>query len=128
MASGPAKLNQLRELLAKGIATVHLDARNDQVRVPRQLRVYDALPLSVSYGYAGMKLHLDDEDLCMTLSFARRLFRCFVPWSAVWGVTAAGGGGQVWLEDMPVSVLARIGEQIDAARMARRSCRPELPN
>jgi stringent starvation protein B len=128
MASGTAKLNQLRELLAQGVATVHLDARHDQVRVPLAYRIYDSLPLNLSYRYEGVNLHLDDEDLCATLTFQGKPFRCVIPWQAVWGVTAEGGRGQAWLEDVPVSVRLRISEQAEHARMQRRPRQPQWVN
>lgn len=128
MASGTAKLNQLRELLAKGIATVHVDARHEGVRVPVNLRVFDGLPLNLSYRYAGVDLKLDGDLLCATLTFQGKPFRCVIPWAAVWGITSPDKHGQVWLEDVPVTFMERIGEQVEAARQSRRPRAAALPN
>ena len=128
MASGTVKLNQFRELLAQGVATVHLDARHPGVSVPLHLRGTDGLPLNLSYRYAGANLHCDDEDLCATLSFSGKPFRCVIPWEAVWGITTVDRRGQVWLEDVPVSFMERIGECVEAARAARRPRRERWVN
>lgn len=120
MASGTVKRSLLLGLLARGIATVHVDARHEGVRVPLVLRDYDNVALNISWAYAGVRLFLDDEEVCATLNFQGKSYRCVVPWDAVFGITNPKGGGQVWLEDVPLSHLERIAFKAEHARELRR--------
>lgn len=120
MASGNVKRSLLLGLLARGIATVHVDARHEGVRVPLVLRDYDNVALNISWGYSGVRLFLDDEEVCATLNFQGKSYRCIVPWDAVFGITNAKGAGQIWLEDVPLSHLGRISEQVERVQERRR--------
>lgn len=119
MATGPVKRAMLFRLLARGIATVHLDARHEGVRVPLDLRDADNVSLNLSWRYPAARLFLDDEEVCATLSFQGKPYRCIVPWAAVFGITAPGKG-EVWLEDVPASMLAHIAARAELAWERRR--------
>jgi stringent starvation protein B len=120
MAAPAHKRAQLAALLAQGLCTVHLDARQDGVRVPPALRGMDALPLTLSYRFPAVDLLIDEQHVAATLTFGGLPFRCVLPWSAIWACTARGGVGQAWVEDIPIEHLLRISEAAQAAAEARR--------
>jgi stringent starvation protein B len=120
MAAPAHKRAQLAALLAQGLCTVHLDARQDGVRVPPALRGMDALPLTLSYRFPAVDLLIDEQHVAATLTFGGLPFRCVLPWSAIWACTARGGVGQAWFEDIPLEHLQRLFEASQAAAEARR--------
>jgi stringent starvation protein B len=101
----PDKKETLLAYLARGIAMLHLDARRPGVIVPAQYAADAHLRLNLSYRYGIPDLDISDQRVQATLSFGGRPFRCILPWTSIFGITANGtGDGQVWPEDLPVEV------------------------
>lgn len=95
-------------LLQEGSAFVHLDARHPNVAVP--LKFKDDGRLCLHFGYdmpVPIKdLDVGEEFLSGTLSFGRQLFKCFIPWEAVWAVSDGDEMGYActWPASVPSDV------------------------
>lgn len=93
-------------LLEEGIATLHLDARQLAVRVPRHLKSRSWLVLNYSYRYRLPDLNVDERGVSASLSFGGVPFACFVPWSAVFAISDERQIKQHWWpEHAPGDVL-----------------------
>ena len=103
MASRSADKKQtLLAFLQRGVAMVHLDARQPGVEVPPQFTSDAHLRLNLSYRYGIPDFEVRDDRVQATLSFGGQPFFCVLPWEAVFAVTSSGTGeGQVWPEDLP---------------------------
>jgi stringent starvation protein B len=111
-AAPPSKKEVLLALLEKASVLVHLDARRDDVKVPRHLKTNPQLILQLGLNLAVPipDLDLSDENVCCTLSFARTPFYCVLPYAAIFAMVAEDGGrAMVWPEDVPPEV-ARAAE------------------
>jgi stringent starvation protein B len=96
------KKQTLLAFLKRGVAMVHLDARQPGVSVPTQHATDAHLRLNLSYRYGIPDFEVRDEGVQATLSFGGRSFFCVLPWESVFAVTSSGTGeGQVWPEDLP---------------------------
>ena len=112
-----AKQAVFEELLAEGVAALHLDARAGGVHVPAHLRGREWLVLNWSYRYGVSDFAFDDSGVRASLSFGGCPHACEIPWDAVFGVTDdSRESGRFWPEDMP----AELGE-------LRRGLRGSLP-
>ncbi|HEX4384205.1 MAG TPA: ClpXP protease specificity-enhancing factor SspB [Myxococcales bacterium] len=98
----PEKKQTLLAFLSRGVAMVHLDARQAGVSVPEHLKSDPHLRLNFSYRYGLPDFDIGDDTITATLSFGGRPFYCVLPWDAVFAVTSSGTAeGQVWPEDLP---------------------------
>lgn len=112
MATLPSKKEVLLGLLEKTSVLVHLDARRDDVEVPKQLKSNAQLILQLGLNLAVPIKDLDVSDVGVscTLSFSRVPFFCVLPYSAIFAMVSEDGGrAMVWPEDVPAEV-ARAAE------------------
>lgn len=108
----PAKKQVLLSYLQRGVAMVHVDARQPGVVVPPQYADEAHLRLNLSYRYSIADMEIGEDQVAATLSFGGRPFHCVLPWQAIFGITSqASGDGQVWPEDLPVEVAQAATEQ-----------------
>jgi len=108
----PEKKQILLAFLKRGVAMVHLDARQPEVSVPEQFRTDAHLRLNLSYRYGIPDFEVGDESVTATLSFGGHPFHCVLPWNAVFAVTSSGTGeGQVWPEDLPTEAARGFVQQ-----------------
>jgi stringent starvation protein B len=112
MSPQPSKKEVLLNLLEKASVLVHLDARRDDVKVPRHLKANPQLILQLGLNLAVPipDLEVSDEQVTCTLSFARTPFFCVLPYPAIFAMVAEDGkSAMVWPEDVPAEV-ARAAE------------------
>jgi stringent starvation protein B len=108
----PEKKQTLLAFLSRGVAMVHLDARQPGVMVPEQFATDAHLRLNLSYRYGIPDFEVGDESVEATLSFGGRAFHCVLPWDSVFAVTSSGTGeGQVWPEDLPTEAARGFVQQ-----------------
>jgi stringent starvation protein B len=112
MSSLPSKKEVLLNLLEKASVLVHLDARREDVKVPRHLKTNPQLILQLGLNLAVPipDLEVSDDQVTCTLSFARTPFLCVLPYAAIFAMVAEDGkSAMVWPEDVPAEV-ARAAE------------------
>jgi stringent starvation protein B len=108
----PEKKQTLLAFLRRGVAMVHLDARQPGVSVPEQFKTDAHLRLNLSYRYGIPDFEVGDDAVSATLSFGGRPFHCLLPWDSVFAVTSSGTGeGQVWPEDLPTEAARGFVQQ-----------------
>jgi len=106
------KKETLLAFLKRGVAMVHLDARQPGVSVPSQFSTDAHLRLNLSYRYGIPDFEVRDDGVRATLSFGGRPFYCILPWDSVFAVTSSGTGeGQVWPEDLPTEAARGFGPE-----------------
>ncbi len=120
----PPKKDVAIALLEKSSVYVHLDPRHEGVRVPPWLKQRVPLVLQVGLNMAVRipDLEVGDEALSCTLSFQRRPYFCFIPWSAVYAIVGEDQRGMVWPDDVPTEVAAQAQkqQQVEKRRAAMR--------
>jgi stringent starvation protein B len=103
----PSKKEVLLNLLEKASVLVHLDARREDVKVPRHLKTNPQLILQLGLNLAVpiQDLDVSDDQVTCTLSFARTPFFCVLPYPAIFAMVAEDGkSAMVWPEDVPAEV------------------------
>ena len=98
------KAAMLEELISIGDVLVILNPRTKGVLVPRYLQSDPELALEVGLNMATPIPDLEIGELGMqaTLTFSGDIFRCWVPWDAVFAMQQSGGGaGVVWPDFAP---------------------------
>jgi stringent starvation protein B len=106
------KKQTLLAFLKRGVAMLHLDARQPGVSVPSQHAGDAHLRLNLSYRYSIRDFEVRDEGVQATLSFGGQAFFCVLPWESVFAVTSSGTGeGQVWPEDLPTEAERGFASQ-----------------
>jgi len=133
MATLPSKKDVLLGLLEKTSVLMHLDARRDDVVVPRHLKTNPQLILQLGLNLAVPIRDLDvgDDGVRCTLSFSRTPFYCVLPYPAIFAMVSEDGGrAMVWPEDVPAEV-ARAAEaearKLGLLKEAGESAEPEPP-
>jgi stringent starvation protein B len=118
----PAKKDVLLVLLERSSVFVHLDPRDDAVRVPSWFKKQPELVLQIGLNMAVpiRDLSIDDDALSGTLSFSRTPHFCYMPWRWVYALIGEDSRGMVWPEDIPPEVVAA------KAAKARSARRPKL--
>lgn len=97
-----AKQAQIIAALEAGQTKIHLDARHPGVEVPADYAQDYSLTLNLSWRFSKSEMKIDDDGVTATLHFARRPFRCVIPWSAIWGMLPTGTDAlHVWTLDLP---------------------------
>jgi stringent starvation protein B len=109
----PPKKDVMLALLERSSVYIHLDPRNDAVRVPPWFKKQPQLVLQVGLNMAVRIPDLDvgDDAVSCTLSFSRAPFFCYMPWSAVFALVADDGKGMLWPNDIPKEVAAQQAER-----------------
>jgi stringent starvation protein B len=106
------KKETLLAFLKRGVAMVHLDARQPGVSVPAQFATDAHLRLNLSYRYGIPDFEVREDAVRATLSFGGRPFFCILPWESIFAVTSSGTGeGQVWPEDLPTEAARGFGPE-----------------
>lgn len=133
MATLPSKKDVLLGLLEKTSVLMHLDARREDVVVPRHLKTNPQLILQLGLNLAVPIRDLDvgDDGVRCTLSFSRTPFYCVLPYPAIFAMVSEDGGrAMVWPEDVPAEV-ARAAEaearKLGLLKEASESAEPEAP-
>ncbi len=112
----PPKKDVAIALLEGPSVYVHLDPRREGVVVPKEFRGQPQLVLQIGLNLALRIPDLDvgDEGIGCTLSFSRRPFWCFMPWTAVYGLVGEDGRGMIWPEDVPSELAKRARPKLEA--------------
>jgi stringent starvation protein B len=106
------KKQTLLAFLKRGVAMVHLDARQAGVSVPQQFTGDAHLRLNLSYRYGIADFEVREDRVQATLSFGGRPFFCVLPWESIFAVTSSGTGeGQVWPEDLPTEAARGFSQE-----------------
>mgnify|MGYP002074232878 CR=1 FL=1 len=106
MASVDKKLTHFDELMKQEYTLLHIDPRRAGVSVPENLSGQSTLTLKVSYAFQGETLR-DDKQITSYLKFDGQYFHCVIPWTAIWGMSAADGKQTIWPEDAPKEILLK---------------------
>ncbi len=104
------KLEFVREILERGIAMIHLDPRRLGVVVPEEFTGQPVLRLNFAYGFQIPGFVVDEEGIGGWLRFGVQRSWCFVPWDAVFAITAPEehNEGRVWWHAAPVEFLIEV--------------------
>ncbi len=98
------KYDFLRYLLGEGDAMVCLDARRPGVEVPRKHKKDPSLNLIFNLNFRR-PLEIQEEGICVTLSFGGRPHKCVIPFDSVWAIyDPSMKKGQVWEESLPPDI------------------------
>jgi stringent starvation protein B len=112
MSTLPSKKEVLLNLLEKSSVLMHLDARREDVHVPRNLKTNPQLILQLGLNLPVpiRDLEVGDDGVKCTLSFQRVPFYCVLPYPAIFAMVSEDGRAMVWPEDVPGEV-ARAAEE-----------------
>lgn len=126
----PSKKEVLLGLLEKTSVLVHLDARRDEVKVPKHLKTNPQLILQLGLNLAVPIRDLDvsDEGVSCTLSFARTPFFCVLPYTAIFAIVSDDGKkAMVWPEDVPAEVARAAEDEAKKLGLIKPADRPPEP-
>jgi stringent starvation protein B len=127
----PPKKDVALALLEQSTVYVHLDPRDEAVRVPAWFKKQPQLVLQIGLNMPVPIQDLDvgDEAVSCTLSFSRTPHFCWIPWTSVFALVGENGRGMVWPEDVPKEVAAQAAQQQkkDAAPKLRAVAADEKP-
>ena len=106
----PPKKQVALALLERSSVFVHLDPRDERVRVPKWFKNQPQLVLQIGLNMAVRipDLDIDEDAVSCTLSFNRSPHFCYVPWSSIYALVGEDGRGMVWPEDVPAEVAAQV--------------------
>ncbi len=124
MASGtqlPAKKDVILALLESTDVFIHLDPRQEGVKVPPWFKHQPQLVLQVGLNMPVPipDLEVDEGSVSCTLSFNRSPFFCFMPWAAVYALVGADGRAMVWPDDVPEEVAAQAAQVVKKKKAPR---------
>ncbi len=105
---------------------IHLDPRNENVRVPSWFKKQPQLVLQVGLNMAVPIPDLDvgKDAISCTLSFNRRPEFCSIPWESIYGLVGEDGRGMIWPESVPPEVASAADGRSPVA--AQKAPRPRL--
>lgn len=110
--SMPGKCEALKELLSKGMVTIHLDARRPGVVVPKSFSKEAHLRLNLSHKFHIPDLEIDELGVRATLSFQGQGFHCQILWMALFAMTPHNGDPVLlWRDDLPPELENMIQEE-----------------
>lgn len=114
----PPKKDVALALLERSTIFLHLDPRDEGVRVPPWFKKQAQLVLQVGLNMAVPihDLSVDDHGVSCTLSFSRSPHYCVIPWKAVYALVGEDGRGMVWPDDVPPEVAAQAQQQARPAK------------
>jgi stringent starvation protein B len=109
----PRKKDVALALLEQSTVYVHLDPRNEAVRVPAWFKKQPQLVLQIGLNMPVpiQDLEVGEEAVSCTLSFSRTPHFCWIPWTSVFALVGENGRGMVWPEDVPKEVAAQAAQQ-----------------
>ena len=118
------KYDFLSLLLSEGDAMVCLDARRDDVSVPKKHKDDPSLNLIFNLNFRK-PIEINEDEVLVTLSFGGRPYKCVIPFDAIWAIyEPAMKKGQVWEESLPEDI--DFAEQILNNGKAQPSKKPFL--
>jgi stringent starvation protein B len=109
-ARNEEKLSLFDEFMKGDHIMVHIDAKNQSVKVPESLKDNPSLTLKLSYHFQG-EITRDEKGIYAYLKFDGNYSECILPWDKIWGITASDGQNKVWPEDMPKELLVSMAKQ-----------------
>lgn len=109
------KQQTLRRLFDDDWMLVHVDTRVARVKAPEHLSHNPSVTFKLSRQFHGAT-EIAEDHLTADLLFGSSRFLCFIPFAAIWGVTAHRGSNIIWPESTPPEVLAEINKKSDAAK------------
>jgi stringent starvation protein B len=116
------KKDLLLYLLEKGDAMVCLDARREDVDVPKNHKGNASLSLILNLNFRR-PLDILDDAIYATLAFQGRPYQCVIPFDAVWAIFVPSfQEGQVWEASIPDDV--QFDPKLAAAAAAGKSQKP----
>ena len=89
---------------------IQLDARQESVAVPENLKADAALTLKLSYLFQGRTL-VDEKKITSYLLFGDQYFECIVPWTSIWGIRSCSGEQKVWSEEIPKEIITKMARE-----------------
>jgi stringent starvation protein B len=118
------KYDFLSQLLSEGDAMVCLDARRDDVCVPKKHKDDPSLNLVFNLNFRK-PIEINEEAIWVTLSFSGRPHKCVIPLDAIWAIyEPTMKKGQVWEESLPGDI--DFAEQILDNGKVKKSKKPSL--
>jgi stringent starvation protein B len=117
-------------LLERSSVYVHLDPRQDAVKVPVWFKKQPQLVLQVGMNMPVPipDLRFDDDGMSCTLSFNRTPFFCVVPWASVFAMVGEDGRGMVWPDDVPAEVAKQAQGRGTEAAARKEVPKPGMPS
>lgn len=108
----PPKKDVALALLEQSAIYVHLDPRDDAVRVPAWFKRQPQLVLQIGLNMPLPipDLRVEDDGISCTLSFSRTPHFCWIPWGSVFALVGDNGRGMVWPDDVPKEVAAQAAQ------------------
>jgi hypothetical protein len=114
--------------LADRQVLLRLDGRHPAVIVPEHLKKEYDVPLNLNWNFPRMDLTEDGDGIGVTLSFAGKDFRCYIPWGAVWAMRC---GDHIWqfMSDTPwdAAELVDAVYEVDAITEASTFTQAPMP-
>jgi hypothetical protein len=100
------KVLALTTQLERGLVYVTLDARQDGVLVPPELKARSGLTLVLGKDLPVPIPDLEVGQLALTatLSFNQQPFRCVIPWEAIYAFSVDGVNGVLFKQSVPKDV------------------------
>lgn len=125
----PPKKDVALALLEQSTVFVHLDPRNDAVRVPAWFKKQPQLVLQIGrrMPIPIPDLDVSEDGISCTLSFSRSPHFCWIPWTSIFALVGDNGRGMVWPDDVPREVAAQAAQQRSEEKPALRAV-PDQPN
>lgn len=108
-----SKKQAIESLLARGHVFVFADTRREGVVVPEHCRGKPALGFLVGYQLTPAIPDLECAELALvgTLAFSGKLFRCVLPWTAIFAARCETGEMFGWPEDAPPEIALESAEE-----------------
>jgi len=107
------KRETLIALLDDGMVMVHLDTRRDGVDVPEQHRGHPALALNFSRAFRLDVFEVGPFEVVASLSFQGEVYRCVVPYGAIFSMTSKVDGQSRIFSDALPPELEAMAESIE---------------
>jgi len=101
------KHKTIEKLLEEDYVLLHIDPKNEGVKIPAYLRNDPSVTLKLSHAFRG-SLSISEKLVSAELLFSGEYFTCDVPIEAVWGITGASGKNLVWFDCAPTEVLNKL--------------------
>lgn len=101
------KEKKFNEWFANDHVLIHLDSRKPGVQLPDHLLNNPSVTLKLSALFQG-KTTITRDSVTSFLRFSGVYSECIVPWTAIWGMTAASGENIIWQEDLSPELLLQM--------------------
>lgn len=106
------KLHSFAGLIERGLTSVTLDARYEEVQVPEEHKGSPVLILNFSHAFRASDFVYDEDGVSCTLSFSGHPFHCVVPWAAVFQMRDRNNSIVIsYPLSVPVALIEEEGEE-----------------